>query len=316
MITYLIVDKLPAEPGIYGVSKSGKDLKEIVKFKPSDFLLTNILTAFPYLEYRLIKGAYDYFKGSKLGKKQDILPKENIIGNPDELDIISQNIIILNTEYFKNNYKFYNDKLFNGVFKKKYQLESILPKNKNAELIIITKKDAKAIFINSGILEDGLYIAGDENKKLYPLSRYVKDKWDEITTSFLHIYSHLGAINIAISDKTSNKIDIKAEFKKAGLDIANFDFKSVINRKFDLKDKVNETLYEPDKVRGLLFKLDEVPHIKQKAFELIQRRTTGSFSCNQEIDVKFGLSVEIAGTFSGIFEGGYRRELEVNVEFG
>ena len=316
MITYLVVDKLPAKPGVYGVFSSKEQLDKIISLKTSDFTIFAPYIGLSYLGLRLGLKAYGFFNSdSKIIKIRDIVPIDNRIGTPDSIDIILQNIILLNNKLINENYDIYDNIIFDGVFKKKSHLESILPINKQSELVIITKKDARNVFRESEFIKNGLNVSDEGNKKLFPLSDFISGKWNEITTSISHIYSFLGASKIEIKDKTENSNDIKTQFEKAGVKVANFNLKSLLKRKFELKETFDETLYYPDQVKDMLFMLNEVPHLKQKASDLVHRRRSGTFNFQEEIDATFGISIGIVATFNGIIEGGYRRELEVKIEF-
>ncbi|MBK8983153.1 MAG: hypothetical protein IPM38_12725, partial [Ignavibacteria bacterium] len=85
--------------------------------------------------------------------------------------------------------------------------------------------------------------------KLYALADFVSGKWNTVTTSISHIYSLLGAKKINIRDKTDSSINVETEFKKAGVSIVDFDFKSMLKRKYELNETFEESLYEPDEVK-------------------------------------------------------------------
>ncbi|MBK8983154.1 MAG: hypothetical protein IPM38_12730 [Ignavibacteria bacterium] len=127
MITYLVVDKLPAEPGIYGAFNSKKELEKIISVKPMDILL--LLSIPGYSSYRVAKGLYECFSGNTEIKKMYEIP-DNVIGNPDLSDILTKNSIRINSHFLNKHYDIFNDILFDGVFKKENHLESILPKIK------------------------------------------------------------------------------------------------------------------------------------------------------------------------------------------
>lgn len=316
MKTYLIVDKLAAKSGIYGINVNKTQLKDFIKKEYPSLALLII----PYYGIPAFAGYVAFKLGFKLGKNSvpkltkiaDLKSVDKLIGKSDSNDILFDDAIILFSDLINNKYKIIDHKMFDSVFKKPEQLKEVLPSDRMAELIIISKKSALKHFPKTQNIMLGLNVANDDNTMLIPLPDYSNRKWTMLTTSICHIFPYLGAKRIMIKDCTDKSIKLESKFEAKAIECG---MNYAMKRKFEIEETFADCRYEPDAVKDKIFLLSEAPHIKQKALDLIQCKRNSIMKFTESLDVSFGLSLNLLLSFQGAFEGGFKREFNVELEF-
>lgn len=316
MKTYLVVDKLAAKPGIYGVNVDKIQLWKFIKTNyPSLALLLIPYYGIPafsaYISARL-GFKFGTNSVSHLVKIAGLKQKQQIIGSLDKEDLLFDNAIIIYSELLNNRYNIIDNRVFDGVFKKPEQLKEILHPNRMAELIILTKESVQENFPQTQNVTLGLNIANDDNSMLIPLPDYSNRKWTMLTTSICHIFPYLGAKRLSIRDSTDTKVQVDIKLKnkaiRCGMDFA-------MKRTFEIQETFSDYKYEPEFVKDKIYLLNAAPHIKQKALDLIQSKRNSVLKFTESLDVSFGLSVDLLVSFQGAFQGGFKREFNVELEF-
>lgn len=308
MKTYLVVDKLAAEPGLYGIEASNKQLEKVIvdSYPAISINLPSIGLSIPI---KLIVGL---FQKGKLTKVLDLRSHYLQVTEQNNDDILFDKAIILHSELLNGKYYIEDNRIFDGVFKKTDQIREILPSNRLSELIIINKSTAKKYFEETENLISGLNVADENNKVLIPLPDYSNRKWSMLSTGMCHIFPYLGAKRIMIKDCTDMNYEIESNLRaKASKFGTNYSMK----RKFEIEETFSDYRYEPNMVKDKIFMLNAAPHIKQKAKDLIQSKRNSILKFTESIDVSFGLSVDMLVCFQGAFKGGFKREFNVELEF-
>lgn len=324
MKTFLVVEKLLMDPGIYSAELNQigeKASNEMKKYFDLTYAIP-LLGQFKQI-HSLIKNMMNYkILNSNKGYK---INKINLNGklndhfkyNLDEA-VYFPNLIVFDNEsrILNNNLNvFYDNIIFEGLFQSKEHFNLIFPTNKISELFIVNKEYVGKYFPNTKNINLGLNIELQDANILVPLSHISTVSWEYITVIIREVFDNLGAKEIIIKDNTDVNANLEYDIKRIE-SILKTKINVALSHKFEFTQKYKEGSSQPINIEHLLPILDKyVPHIAQTAREQIRHQRKGETKFEECIDVQFGVSVDVALAFQGTFKGGFKRNLSIEVIF-
>lgn len=208
--------------------------------------------------------------------------------------------------------------IFNGMFSSKKQYDILLkflPAD-DSDIIICGADDASKMFPSSRV-RPGIYFQHQD--KLIPSNDFSTTAFEILRVSIIDTFATLGAKEIKITDNTDITAEINASLSKEVLALAP---SLNLNMKKSTKFSIYATLDGIQREINNEF-IDKVSHDLQHAPELRKlaehaAKNPGSLKTitkDIELNISFGLNINLLTAFQGAFTGGHERALSIEIYF-
>lgn len=310
----LITNSPVANPG-YIVSKTTKkDYLSILKEDFNRVPLYKYILDFNFLYNPFFKAGVKYYTHNNY--ELVIYPLKKSIGGIN--DIIakiypSSNVITKNT--IQESEINYNDPLFCGIFKNKVLFDSLLDSFQTSDSeIIICNLDEVNKYVTEKLHGLGVYLVHDDT--LLPSANFSDNMWSYVREGIIGVFGNLNAIKMHLVDKTIIDSNANIGISKKLMAIApeiglNFNRKCT----YEIQCELNGTL-DISKAKQSMHKLNMFSDLKLLASQMIDNpKHLKSIKQNIQLDISFGVNMNMLTLLQGSFEGGYSRQFELLLEF-
>jgi hypothetical protein len=302
----LITNSPIANPGIV-VPNDKKDFFDLYKEEIESRSVTDIVFGFPSWD-----AAASYFNQ----KEVKVHPARPAIGGEDGLlsKIQYKSLIVPKRTIVKANLD-YDSELFCGAFKSGdyfQSMVSLLPTD-DSEFVIcnigeVNRNCDKKV---SGV---GLHLVHESG--VSPASNYSNFVWEYLRQGVVEVFGNLNAKRVSLKDKTNIEAAANISLSKSAR-AAIIEAGLLFDKKcsYEISCELNGTL-DTKKASQSLHKLRMFSVLNSLAQQGIENPThLKSVSQSVQLDVSFGIDVNLLTLLQGAFAGGYTREFDLKIEF-